>query len=93
MTPLSEHSVLERSETTTGETPPTPPAPSEVPALSLRDVRITNRVTGEEIVHGVAFELSRGRVVGIVGESGSGKTLTCRAALGILPPRIELTGG
>jgi len=59
----------------------------------LRDVRITNRVTGEEIVHGVAFELSRGRVVGIVGESGSGKTLTCRAALGILPPRIELTGG
>ena len=93
MTPLSEQSVLERSETTTGETPPKPPAPSEVPALSLRDVRITNRVTGEEIVHGVAFELSRGRVVGIVGESGSGKTLTCRAALGILPPRIELTGG
>ena len=45
-----------------------------------------------EIVHGVSFELTPGQVVGIVGESGSGKTLTCRAALGILPPHFDGLG-
>ncbi|MEU6538441.1 ABC transporter ATP-binding protein [Streptomyces sp. NPDC047000] len=77
--------------------------------LSLRDVRITDRSAGpstgpsagpsagpsvgREIVHGVSFGLTPGRTVGIVGESGSGKTLTCRAALGILPPHFEISGG
>ncbi|MEV7833963.1 ABC transporter ATP-binding protein [Streptomyces subrutilus] len=64
-----------------------------LPVLSVRDVRITDHVTGREIVHGVSFDLVPGRTVGIVGESGSGKTLTCRAALGILPPHFEITGG
>ncbi|MEW1722015.1 ABC transporter ATP-binding protein [Streptomyces sp. NPDC093109] len=66
-----------------------PPAP----VLSVRDVRITDRAGGREIVHGVSFALTPGRAVGIVGESGSGKTLTCRAALGILPAHFEITGG
>ncbi|WP_037915306.1 ABC transporter ATP-binding protein [Actinacidiphila yeochonensis] len=63
------------------------------PVLALRDVRIGDRAAGREIVHGVGFELTPGKAVGIVGESGSGKTLTCRAALGILPPPVEVTGG
>jgi ABC-type glutathione transport system ATPase component len=63
------------------------------PVLSVRDVRISDQVTGREIVHGVSFELAPGASVGIVGESGSGKTLTCRAALGILPPHFEVSGG
>ncbi|MEU3183374.1 ABC transporter ATP-binding protein [Streptomyces sp. NPDC006923] len=63
------------------------------PVLAVRDVRITDRVNDREIVHGVSFELTPGKVVGIVGESGSGKTLTCRAALGILPPHFEIAGG
>ncbi|MEU3063719.1 ABC transporter ATP-binding protein [Streptomyces subrutilus] len=67
--------------------------PTAPPVLSVRDVRITDHVTGREIVHGVSFDLVPGRTVGIVGESGSGKTLTCRAALGILPPHFEITGG
>jgi ABC-type glutathione transport system ATPase component len=72
-----------------------PSIPREVAAslLSLRDVRIGNRVTGRDVVHGISFELTPGSVVGIVGESGSGKTLTCRAALGILPGLFEVTGG
>ncbi|MGW1553310.1 ABC transporter ATP-binding protein [Streptomyces sp. NPDC002346] len=63
------------------------------PVLAVRDVRVSDRVTDREVVHGVSFELTPGKAVGIVGESGSGKTLTCRAALGILPPHFEITGG
>jgi ABC-type dipeptide/oligopeptide/nickel transport system ATPase component len=44
-------------------------------------------------VHGISFELTPSKVVGIVGESGSGKTLTCRAALGILPEHFSISGG
>jgi ABC-type glutathione transport system ATPase component len=61
--------------------------------LSVRDVHIRDQVTGREIVHGISFELEPGKVVGIVGESGSGKTLTCRAALGILPDQLEVYAG
>ncbi|MER6219969.1 ABC transporter ATP-binding protein [Streptomyces sp. 900105755] len=63
------------------------------PVLSLRGVRITDRAGDRELVHGVSFDLAPGRTVGIVGESGSGKTLTCRAALGILPPHFDVTEG
>ncbi|MEU1621010.1 ABC transporter ATP-binding protein [Streptomyces sp. NPDC005722] len=69
---------------------PDTPAP---PVLSLRDVRIGDPAGDREIVHGVSFDLAPGKAVGIVGESGSGKTLTCRAALGILPARFQVTGG
>ncbi|MET8831649.1 ABC transporter ATP-binding protein [Streptomyces sp. NPDC004610] len=69
------------------------PAPTPAPVLSLRDVRLRDRLTGLDTVHGVGFTLAPGQVVGIVGESGSGKTLTCRAALGILPERFEISGG
>lgn len=61
--------------------------------LQLRDVTITNTANGTDLVRGVDLTLRRGAVLGIVGESGSGKTLTCRAVLGILPPRIEVSGG
>jgi peptide/nickel transport system ATP-binding protein len=71
----------------------TAPTPTDEIVLRLDDVRIRNRHTGGEVVHGVSFELRRGRVVGIVGESGSGKTLTCRAVLGILPRLFEVSGG
>ncbi|MFE7962648.1 ABC transporter ATP-binding protein [Streptomyces cellulosae] len=63
------------------------------PVLAVRDVRIHDRAGGRELVHGVSFELTPGKVVGIVGESGSGKTLTCRAALGILPEHFEISAG
>lgn len=63
------------------------------PLLAVRDVVIRNQVEDREIVRGVSFELTPGKVVGIVGESGSGKTLTCRAILGILPPHFTISGG
>ncbi|MFI6343917.1 ABC transporter ATP-binding protein [Streptomyces sp. NPDC050560] len=75
--------------------PATAPAADAAPepVLALRGVHLTDRGTGREIVRGVGFALRPGRAVGIVGESGSGKTLTCRAALGILPPGIEVSAG
>ncbi|GAA1361372.1 ABC transporter ATP-binding protein [Streptomyces beijiangensis] len=69
------------------------PAGRPAPVLSLRDVRIKDQAGGRELVHGVSFTLTPGKAVGIVGESGSGKTLTCRAALGILPAHFEISGG
>jgi len=61
--------------------------------LDVRDLRIRHTGTGTDLVKGVSLSVRRGRVLGIVGESGSGKTLTCRAALGILPRSIEVSGG
>ncbi|MET8289169.1 ABC transporter ATP-binding protein [Streptomyces sp. NPDC048448] len=63
------------------------------PVLAVRGIHISDLADDREIVHGVSFELTPGKAVGIVGESGSGKTLTCRAALGILPPHFEVTSG
>ncbi|MET7578097.1 ABC transporter ATP-binding protein [Streptomyces microflavus] len=96
MSPLSPDALASRPADTVEKTfdaPGTTDAPTAEPVLALHDVRITDRVTDREIVHGVTFELTPGKAVGIVGESGSGKTLTCRAALGILPPHFEVVGG
>jgi ABC-type glutathione transport system ATPase component len=67
--------------------------PAAGPVLSVRDVHIRDQVGDREIVHGISFELTPGKVVGIVGESGSGKTLTCRAVLGILPDQLVVSSG
>ncbi|MEG2828695.1 MAG: ATP-binding cassette domain-containing protein, partial [Edwardsiella sp. (in: enterobacteria)] len=40
------------------------------------------------LVHGVSLTLRRGRVLALVGGSGSGKSLTCAAALGVLPAGV-----
>ncbi|MFZ3468242.1 ABC transporter ATP-binding protein [Streptomyces sp. 4.24] len=93
MTTLSHETVPGPLPGTTSGEPAAPGRPAPPPVLSVRDVHITDHVTGREIVHGVSFDLVPGRTVGIVGESGSGKTLTCRAALGILPPHFEVTAG
>lgn len=48
---------------------------------------------GQPLVHGVSLSLTRGRVLALVGGSGSGKSLTCAAALGVLPAGVRQTAG
>lgn len=62
---------------------------SPAPLLEIEDLRIaTPRAS---LVDGVSLRVGRGEAVGIVGESGSGKSLTCRAALGVVPAPLTVT--
>lgn len=61
--------------------------------LAVRDLAVTHRATGDQVVRKVDLQLERGQVLGVVGESGSGKTITIRAVLGILPDVLEITRG
>lgn len=45
------------------------------------------------LVEDLSLTLQRGRVLALVGASGSGKSLTCAAALGVLPAGVQQTAG
>jgi len=59
-------------------------------ALDVRDLHVG--VGAVPAVHGVSFELARGRRTGLIGESGSGKTVTALAIMGLLPDGLHATG-
>jgi oligopeptide/dipeptide ABC transporter ATP-binding protein len=66
------------------------------PVLELRRLGLTHKLqNGEECVlaSDVSLVVKEGETVGLVGESGSGKTLTLKAAIGLLPPRIRVSSG
>lgn len=62
----------------------------EISGLQLDLIKDRARTT---LVEDVSFSLSEGEVLGLVGESGSGKSLTCRATMRLLPPKIEIARG
>ncbi|WP_171209420.1 MULTISPECIES: ABC transporter ATP-binding protein [unclassified Ruegeria] len=48
---------------------------------------------GADVVQDVSFEVDPGQTLALVGESGSGKTISCRAALRILPRTAQIRSG
>ncbi len=60
--------------------------------LSVRDLSI-GFGTGPSVVQDVSFEVEPGQTLALVGESGSGKTISCRAALRILPRTAQIRSG
>src|SRR5579871_1989325 len=63
------------------------------PVLGIEDLHVTVHDGAVTALRGVSFAVRAGEIVGLVGESGSGKTLTCRAALGVLPPGVDAAKG
>ncbi len=60
--------------------------------LSVRDLSI-GFGAAESVVNGVNFDVEAGQTLALVGESGSGKTISCRAALRILPRTAQIRSG
>ena len=67
------------------------PPPDQV--LGLEDLHVTVHEGAATAVRGITLSVHTGEIVGLVGESGSGKTLTCRAALGLLPAGCSVSQG
>ena len=62
--------------------------------LEVADLRVTFAGRGRPVraVDGMSYSVFPGQTLAIVGESGSGKTVSCRAIMGLLPPRAAVTG-
>jgi peptide/nickel transport system ATP-binding protein len=74
-----------------GQRPDRGPAGEEL--LRIADLQVSVQGGTLGAVRGASLRIQPGEIVGLVGESGSGKTLTCRAALGVLPDGCTITGG
>ena len=65
------------------------------PLLDIKNLQV-HFDTEEGVVRAienVSFDIYPGETLGIVGESGCGKSVSCHAALGLLPPNGRVVGG
>ena len=64
--------------------------------LEINDLKLSFLGPGNEkktIVEGLNLHVAAGKVTGLIGESGCGKSLTCLAAMDLLPKNIVHDGG
>ncbi|MFY0634163.1 MAG: ABC transporter ATP-binding protein [Vannielia sp.] len=68
---------------------------SRRPILAVENLNVgfNTRKGMFDVLHGVSFELHRGKTTAIVGESGSGKSVTARAILNMVPRPGVINGG
>jgi peptide/nickel transport system ATP-binding protein len=67
--------------------------PPREDVLRIDDLHVSVHDGLATAVRGVSLRVGAAETVGLVGESGSGKTLTCRAALGLLPAGCRIGSG
>nr|WP_283774695.1 ABC transporter ATP-binding protein [Brachybacterium equifaecis] len=70
------------------------PAPTDGPMIDIDAVRFAYE-NGEDVLHGISFDVERGEKVALVGESGGGKSTIVNLLLGLYSPRegsIEIAG-
>lgn len=72
-----------------------PPAAVATPALAIRGLRVTYRVSGRPrtALRDIDLDVRPGEIVGLVGESGCGKSTLAAAVLGLLPPGGSISTG
>jgi peptide/nickel transport system ATP-binding protein len=65
------------------------------PIIQIQDLNVgfSSRKGVVDVLHGVSFDLHRGRTTCVVGESGSGKSVTARTILNMVPRPGIINGG
>ncbi|MDS7596989.1 nickel import ATP-binding protein NikD [Agrobacterium tumefaciens] len=63
--------------------------------LCIEELTATAMIDGQRrvLVDNLSLTVQRGRVLALVGASGSGKSMTCSAALGVMPPGVTMMHG
>lgn len=63
--------------------------------LTIEALTATTVVDGQSriLVDNLSLTIQQGRILALVGASGSGKSMTCSAALGVLPPGVTTYSG
>ncbi len=65
------------------------------PVIQIQDLNVgfSMRQGRVDVLHGISFDLHRGKTTCVVGESGSGKSVTARTILNMVPPPGVINGG
>ncbi|MFK0382749.1 nickel import ATP-binding protein NikD [Agrobacterium sp. NPDC090273] len=63
--------------------------------LAIEGLTATTTFDGStrHLVNDLSLTIQQGRILALVGASGSGKSMTCSAALGVLPPGVVVAKG